>query len=273
MYGCGLLRFAPCFILNLEIVVKNQLILFAVLSLCSCASVNSGPKEIVGTPSLLSLPKPDELIIIGISPRLSDKADEINTAREDAARKVSMFHSVWATTETIQNIGAGYFDYYVETITSVDYNQNLEPYMERLSFDPDRDVTRNQEGTIFVRFTYPASFPGNISYYYGKNRDGSPEWTTNPPHEINGFLAGVGRSGRLSRVPDTILKAYEAAAASIASSTSTSITASNTEVQSMTESQIRSRSYERLTNFLVLETWIDPNTRAAWTLAVAQTQN
>ena len=213
------------------------------------------------------------LVIMGISPRLSSHDDELRTAHEDAARKASMYNGVWATVESIQNIGAGFFDYYVASETRVEYDQNLGPYMARLSYDPKKDVSRNQDGALFVRFTYPAAFPGNIRYNFGKNSDGSPEWTTRQPTEISGYAAGVGRSGRLSSFNNTVLKAYEAAAANIASRVSNELRAVDTMVQSSAESQIHSFSSGRLRNFLVLEIWIDPSTRAVWTLAVAQPQD
>ena len=255
--------------------MKYETLLFAML-VCACASNNGKTDNSAAimqaalSSHLLTLPRQGELVILGVSGRQSSKDDEIYLAKEDAARKVSMYNRVWAGTQSIQSIGSGLFDYYVDSEILVEYDRNLERYMDALSYDPDRDLIRNEDGAIFIRFTYPAAFPGNIDYRFGRNLDGSPEWTNRPPHEIGGFLAGVGRSGRQSRFGDTVMKSYEAAAASIASKVLTSMTTSDTSSLNQNETMIRSQSSGILTQFLVLETWIDPNNRAVYTLAVAR---
>jgi len=258
--------------------MKYFTLLFAVL-ICTCASNtgsagnSTGGGQVDLSPFLLTLPRQGELVILGVSGRQSSKDDEIYLAKEDAARKVSMYNGVWASTRTIQNIGSGLFDYYVDSEAYVEYDRNLERYMDALSYDADRDVIRNEDGAIFIRFTYPAAFPGNIDYSFRRNPDGSPEWTNRPPQEIGGFIAGVGRSGRLSRFGDTVMKSYEDAATSIASKVSTSVTTSDSSSLYQNQSVIRSRSSGNLTQFLVLETWIDPNNRAVYTLAIAREAN
>ena len=252
-------------------IVKYVSLLCAAL-FCACASnntntVRSTPSE---TLSFVTLPKSGELHVLGVTGRQSSRTAEIEMAMEDAARKVSMYHIVWASIDAVQNIGSSFFDYYVDSKTRVEYDMRLERYMQRLKFDPDRDVSRNKDGAVFVSFTYPAAFPGNISYNYGKNPDGSPEWVHKPPREIGGFAAGIGRSGRLSKFGDTFKKSYEAAAASIVSNASTSIMTKDSSVQSQVNSQIILQSSGYLTHFLVLETWIDPETRAVYTLAIAK---
>jgi hypothetical protein len=114
------------------------------------------------------------------------------------------------------------------------------------------------------------SFPGNISYKFAHNQNGSPVWTTNPPKEINGFIAGVGYSGRQFYIKDTFEKSCSAAAADIVSMLSTVITTSGVSADGYSSSLIRQESKGYLSHFLVLETWIDPKTQAVWTLAIAQ---
>jgi hypothetical protein len=191
-------------------------------------------------------------------------------AREDAARKAAMYHSTIVTLEDIQNIGSGFLEYYVSSTIQVEYDQQLESYMEKLSFDPDRDLVRNSAGVVFIRFSYPSVFPGSVNYRFGKNADGKPEWINQRPTEINGFMAGVGYSGRQSRLPDTVMKSCESAAASIASRVDTSISTRDISLQSQTGFEIYRKSTANLHNFMVLEIWIDPDTQAVWTLAIAQ---
>jgi hypothetical protein len=127
---------------------------------------------------------------------------------------------------------------------------------------------------VYIRFTYPASFPGNIRYRFDKNPNGSPGWITSPPHEINGFPAGVGFARRQERLRDAVMKSYEAAAAFMVSNISSSLTSGETSTFSQgNTSFVRQQSKGKLTSFLVLETWIDPASEAVWTLVVAQSAN
>jgi hypothetical protein len=125
-------------------------------------------------------------------------------------------------------------------------------------------------GGVFIRFTYPASFPVSISYRFARNPDGSPEWTNHPPEEINGFIAGIGYSGRQLYIRDTFEKSYNAAAADIVSRLSTVMTSSVVSAEGHNTSLIRQVSKGNLSHFLVLETWTDPRTQAVWTLAIAK---
>jgi hypothetical protein len=214
-------------------------------------------------------PNSSELVIVGVSGRMTKRDTEIQNASEDAARKVSMYYGVYAEVESSQYTGAGFFEVAVDTTVKIEYGQQIERYLDRLVFDPKRDVfTRNN--AVYIRFTYPASFPGDIDYQFDKNPNGSPKWTTSPPHEINGFPTGVGVARRQERLRDTVMKSYEAAAASFVSNISSSITSSETATSNQGASFVRQQSKGKLTSFLVLETWIDPVSEAVWTLAVAR---
>ena len=259
-------------------------LLLAVLTLCTCASFGgsgvvsstasyfggSGASSSTTGYHFVSLPKSNELVVFGVSARLSSRDAEIEAAREDAAIKVSMYEGVWASIDATLHIGYDFFDYDVGSNTQVSYNEQIEQYLDKLTFNPDRDVTRNSDGSVFVKFAYPAAFPGNVSYSFPRNADGSPGWTTKPPREISGFLAGVGTSGRLERLVDTLRKSCEAAAASIVSNNMVSIRSADTTVVSQSDSNITSQSSGHLVNFVVLESWVDPKSRAVWTLAIAK---
>jgi hypothetical protein len=248
---------------------KLLLVVFA-LTLCACAS--SGAP---GTPvsHIITHPNQGNLVILGVSARLSTRANELAAATEMAARKAAMYHGLTASLEEVQIIGASFFDYVHDTHSWVDYDRQLERYMDRLSFDPDKDLVRDSNGNVFIRFNYPAAFPANIRYQSDRDPDGRPEWIRRPPEEINGFVAGVGRSGRLDRFADTFTRSYEAAALAIAARISTTIEIEGSTIQNQTTSQFHRHSIANMTQFLIIETWIDPQTRAVYTLAIAQPAN
>ena len=254
--------------------LKGITVVCVVLSLCACVSIGSWKTD-SASPEKADLnywvtpPTQNELVFIGVSSRQIKPDAEVASAREDAAKKVSMYHGIRADVEAVQNVGTGYLDYFANSKIAVEYDQQIEQYLDKLTFDPDRDVfTRNN--VVFIRFTYPAAFPGNISYHFDKNPNGSPKWTSSPPSEIGGFMAGVGFARRQQRIRDTIVKSYESAVASLVTRISSSITASDTSTFTQGTSFFHQQSEGRLANFLVIETWIDPSTEAVWTLAVAR---
>jgi hypothetical protein len=266
---------------------KNIIILLAVLSLGSCAVIGSfftgtsGAGTASGAPSAgassaggasvnywVTPPETSSLVIIGVSGRQSRRDAEIEVARQDAARKASIFHGVYATFEMEQNTGSSFFDSSASSRITIDYDDQLEKYMDKLTFDPQSDIV-DTGNTVFIRFRYPAVFPGKISYSFGKNSNGNPEWTTRQPGEINGFPAGVGFARRQQRVNDTISRSYENAIVNIISASSV-ITTSQVATNSRGETYILQKSEGRLENFVILETWIEPETQSVWTLVVAQ---
>ena len=244
---------------------KKILLFAAVFALFGCATVGR-PSEY----SMITLPGRNNLVILGASGRQLRHTDEIAIAREEAALKASMYHGFTASAVELFSAGPGYLDYMHESYSWVDYNQPAEYYMERLTFDEAKDVFRDRNGNVFIRFSYPAAFPANINYRFERNPDGRPVWTIRPPSEIAGFVAGVGHSGRLVRFSDTFRASYEAAAVAITSRVSTYIGEDNVSVQDRAGTQIYRRSVGNLTQFLVLETWIDPQTRGVYTLAIAR---
>jgi hypothetical protein len=250
--------------------MKKLLVICAAMLICACGSIGAkqGP-EVNSNNYWVTLPKSGELVVLGVSGRMSSRDAEIRIATEDAARKIAMYNGVWARVKSVQSIGSGYLDYFLETETVLEYNQQFDQFKDKLKFDPDRDITRNSDGAVFIRFTYPLNFPGNINYNSGKNPDGSPDWTTKRAQPIGNFITGVGMSGRQDRFGDTVRRSYEAAAASIVTNYTAYMESSGTIVGSANKSYISQLSEGLLKNFLVLEVWIDPKTRAVYTLAIA----
>ena len=257
----------------------NKAVIFGIaLALCACAGTNNIDK--VSSPPAASqtkdssfwitLPKPGELVIIGVSGPQMKHETEIAVAREDAARKAAMYHNLMASYVSMQSVGSGFLDYYADSDIRLDYDQQLEKYLDKLEFDPERDVMTTIGGAIFIRFSYPAAFPGNIGYTFGKNADGSPEWINRRPSEIGGFMTGVGFARRQLRQRDTVARSCEAAAAALVSQVGASISTRDVSAAGENLTVIRQRSTGRLINFLVLEIWIDPESDAVWTLAIAK---
>jgi len=261
---------------------KIALIYFA-LVLCACSSsasaVKSAPtssQTVLTYPNYwLTLPQPSKLVVIGVSGKQIDRETEIAVAREDAARKAAMYHGVQVEAETVQSIGSGFLDHYIKSQINLEYDQQLEKYMDKLVFDPERDITDSEidgKSVVFIRFTYPAVFPGGITYSSGKKPNGSPEWISRPPASSGNFILGVGHSGKQFRLSDTILKSYESAAAALATRISTTIETTeqiDTGAYQNTSAIVR-KSAGNLRCFAVIETWIDPNNLNVWTLAVAE---
>jgi hypothetical protein len=249
--------------------LKGVAVVCSVLCLCTCKSFGPATSGKTDANHWITSPTSNELVIVGVSGRQTKKEAEIQLAREDAARKVSMYFGVSAEVESSQYTGVGFFEVAVDTTVTVEYDQQIERYLDKLVFDPERDVF-TMNNAVYVRFTYPASFPGNISYQFDRNPNGSPRWTTSPPHEISGFPVGIGFVRRQERLRDAVMKSYEAAVASIVSNMSSSMTSGETVTSNQSTSFVLQQSKGKLTSFLVLETWIDPVSEAVWTLAVAR---
>ena len=238
-----------------------------------CTSSESVQKPADSTVShLISIPEPGGLVFIGVSGPQLKPEQEIEAAREDAARKVSMYHGLNASFASVQSMGTNALDYYSDSNFQMDYDNALDRYMESLSYDPKRDVTYGN-GSVFVRFSYPGIFPGDINYSFANNVDGSPEWIKRPPLEINGFMAQTGFARRQQRIKDTIARASEDAIAGLISRSSARIRTNESANDNQNSSVVVQRSRGRLLYFMVLETWIDPKDMSVWILAVAKDTN
>jgi len=255
--------------------VKKLAIICVAVILFSCAGTGSARRipRYPATPDnfLLTVPRSTGITIIGVSGSLLRQEDEINTAREDAARKVAMYYGVKANYEAVHSTGSSFLAFASESNFDIEYDENLELYMDRLTFDPDRDVT-TKDSVVFVRFTYPASFPGNINYSPSRGLNGRPDWVDNPPRHVGGYIAGVGFTAKQFRRQDTYIKSYKEALFQIV--TLMSVDFSTREVSTGDRgisSTINMQSIAALKNFLILDIWTDPANQAVWTLAIART--
>jgi len=209
------------------------------------------------------------LVIIGASGRQSKREAEIELAREDAARKAAMYHSVWASVENTQNIGPHSLNYFTGYEMDLDYDRDLAKYADALTYSANRDVLK-VDGSVFIRFSYPSSFPAGIGYGFARETDGSPKWIKNPPEEISGFMTGVGFSGRQFYLRDTFERSCDAAVAALVSRLSTAVSVDMISDGDRNAFVSYQRSAGRLDHFLVLEIWVDPKNQSVWTLAIAR---
>jgi len=214
-------------------------------------------------------PSGNMLTVIGVSNPMIKRQDEITAAKEDAARKTAMYFWIQGRIETVNNTGAGFFDYLYDSNVELLFDTELEKYKDKLTYDPQNDVLITREA-IFVRFQYPAAVT-EINYT-GGIVNGQPYWikNSNKP-EFAGFVTAVGFSRNQWRLKDTINKSTEDAVIRMIESLSTTVNTKEESVAGQRSSSfIRTVSEGILHNFQVIEFWIEPNTRYVYTLAIAK---
>lgn len=217
----------------------------------------------------------NDLIFLGVSPRFSNRDISIQTALKDAARRFSFFHSVSGSVVRHEQIGGGVFNFHVDRSYTLQYDDELEKFIEQLEYDPLVDIFENSNAVFIVtRVVSNVSMPQHHGHSFGSER---PQWIDSPPASVGGFIASVGHSGRLSSHADTVIRSYENALTGIIE---------NIVVQVNSEQQNYVNNYSAfgfdinlssefsasctLTNFYVIESWTDPVNLSVWTLAVAK---
>jgi len=217
-----------------------------------------------------------QLIIIGVSSRLTRQNDEIEAAGQDAANKASMYHGIQGNVATFNRTTANVMEYASDSVISLNYDTELTQYLDRLSFDPEKDVIRysaipGYPAAVFVRMKYNAPNLVNINYN-SIISNGVPTWINySDMPDIPGFYAAVGLSGRKAQLRDAITSSIHAAAARLIEIGSTQMeTVDRTGTYISSSSTTYSSSEGRLSNFIVLELWIADN-GAVYTLAIART--
>jgi hypothetical protein len=213
------------------------------------------------------------LVFTGVAGKLSNKDDSIQAALRDAARRLSFFYSVSGTALKREHIGAEILDYQVESEYQLQYDEDLNKFLDMLEFDPARDVFENNNAVFVVtRMPSELAMPAVRGHSLVRER---PAWVETPPPMIDGFIAGVGFSTRFSSHKDTVIASYEDAVMEIIENIKSvvhgeltgyqdSYSAFGTEVT--TDNTLTSRG--TLRHFYVVESWTDPVNLSVWTLAV-----
>jgi hypothetical protein len=149
------------------------------------------------------------LVFIGVSGKLSCHEDTIKAALNDAARQFSFFYSVIGHSINRDHIGVRVFDVLFSSEYQLDYDNDLDKYLEALEYDLSKDVFENNNALfVTTRVNLDIFMPVFRGHSFNRQR---PRWIDNPPKEINGFITGVGFSGRLSSYRDAVVRSYERA--------------------------------------------------------------
>jgi len=208
-------------------------------------------------------------IIIGVSSKLERPAEEIDAAKKDAARKAAMYHGIQGNLISTNTSGVAYFDYSARSTLNLNYDTNYEQYMERLSYNPDKDLIRGT-GATYIRFQYNISGPDFT--YTPEKSVGRPTWTYNRNlPQFPGYTTVIGYAGKRTWMRDTINASCDSAAARLIESASSQITTSTSSQAGQSSStEISIYSEGSLTNFYIMETWIDTVSGAVYTMAAAR---
>jgi hypothetical protein len=223
-------------------------------------------------------PSAEFLFFIGASAIRSDREESVRLALEDAARKVAMYHFLEGRYESRVETGSGFLEYYTDTVSGLDYDEDYLKYTGDLVYDSERDILE-WENSLFLRARYPRSggeIPLPAGIPAGVSANGLPFWVNTPPGDIPGYVFGVGLAGRRVYHRDTVNASCEAAVFSLIRNLSGRATGNTADVQKSGSfgysgaAEASVSSALGLRGFYVLDTWIDPASKAVWTLALAR---
>ena len=218
----------------------------------------------------ITRPLGNTITVIGISNPMIKRETEVDSAKADAARKVALFHGVQGKIEYYNKTGTrGFFDAVNLSSIDLDYDKNIEQYIEQLKYDPERDVFINDDGTVFIRFQYSAAMEP-VEYISTRDKSGRPSWVSGGMPQIEGYMCAIGLAQRQMRIKDTIAKSTDAAVARIIQDISTHVQTSEHTQTGSSSGDIYTKSEGKLDKFLVLEFWIDPAKGNVYTLALAR---
>jgi len=269
--------------------MKNKLICIGILAIsCGIFSCVSTPasteiadtqfvmptiKEMVEAGHVICRPTNDTLTIIGMSNRLVKRSTEVDEAKKDAARLLSIYQNgVYGVFEYFNQSGsAGYFDAMNLRNDDLTYDTDLGKYEEKLSYDPEKDVYVCPKAT-FVRFTFTGSLP-KINYVAKEDKDGRPIWTKlRDLPVIDGYDVVVGMAQNQMYIRTAINKSIDAAITGLIQRKDMSV--KTNEMDKMGSGNliaIYTKSEGKIDNFLVLEYWFEPN-GYVYTLAIARSK-
>jgi hypothetical protein len=209
------------------------------------------------------------MTVIGISNPMLRRNDEIIAAKEDAARKVAMYHGIEGNIEATLSTGTNFFNHIYDYKVELEYDPNHAKYIDQLMYDPQYDVLVTDQA-IFVRFQYAAEVK-LIDYITEKNANGRPNWTFNRNMpQLDGFVTATGYARNQLRLKDTVFKATESAAARMIEDMSIQIQNKMTILDQFTTDIVYAVSMGMLSHFHVIEFWIDTDSGYVYTLAIAR---
>jgi hypothetical protein len=215
----------------------------------------------------VSKPSGNRLTVIGVSNPMVRREDAIAAAKEDAAKKVSMYYGIQGSIEKLEISGSGFLDYKNEININLLYDPDYSKYIEQLTYDPQTDVFITDKG-VFIRFQHTTTAT-NIDYN-ARIVNNRPAWINNQDKpNIEGYITAVGVSQNQRYIKDTVFKSVESAAVRMIEELSTVIDTQDVS-GSGSSSYIYAVSEGKLINFHVIEFWIDPRTGYVYSLAIAK---
>ena len=219
---------------------------------------------------LIARSQDGDLVVIGVASRHVRRDDEIAAAKNHAAQKVAMFYGMSGSVESVMKTGAGIFGFYFNSQTSIRNIADYQRFIERLQFDPDRDVLVTDGGTL-VRFRYAAR-AARVDFTGAINADGRPNWADGRYlPELDGYIAAAGVSQNQIWLPDTVMKSAQAAALRIIENMSSRLQTAYVYVSGYgLVSKTRTISEGVVNNFRVLEFWINPRNGHVYSLGIAR---
>ena len=256
--------------------------MFILLMACASDPNASGNSSSVSIdPSFLqSIPTGNGLVFMVVAGKRSSRKETLKYALEDAARRVSIFNGVtaeyiYANSNDSTLLGNNQWIH-----AALEYDkEGVEKYIEILKFDPDkRSDIMEIENAVIIRTIYPVSLSNPVFYlpvYYGKEK--KPNWVDTPPSSIGGYTVGIGYSDKHSSTAETWKKSFDEAIFSIVRSVDASFRSEESNIINTSSMFGYSRTTEdfiyslrTLAEFYVLDAWMDPQTKAVWTLAIAR---
>ncbi|MDR0759512.1 MAG: hypothetical protein LBF74_05310 [Treponema sp.] len=265
-----------------------------VMALCaaSCASTKSGPPvpqtteappaEIVqesrdlfnrsfdeqySSGYWVTRPSRGTIPVVGISGRRNNRNEAIQAAVADAARKVALYHGLYAASAAVLNQGSGYLDYFADFDYRLTIDNDPSVYTGSLVFDKDDDVYE-KNGSLYVRVKYTGV--ADVPAYASVFENGVPDWVKNYRADVPGFLTGVGASRNKGSPQATSRASYESAIISLLPELTTKVAGSVHDAAGGKVQQNITTSQGNLTKVMILETWFDSKTGSVWTLLVAK---
>jgi hypothetical protein len=244
----------------------------AILCLClaGCAGMQfmkpgAAPDHRAGLPVFIGVASARYL------PNGRDRAVEL--ALRGAARQAAFFHGVEAVIKTTETYDPQLRVTRINETRELVYDTDYEKHLPLLAFDAERDV-REEHGALFVRAAFTGATGGNPFAAVPVTRTAAkPSWVEDPPAEYNGFPCATGVSGPRLSYHDAVTASYEDAVFALVKNSLAQVYASG----QMTEHAMLDASVTlvrgAVKGFYILETWRDPESGAAWTLAVAREVN
>ncbi|GAB6392168.1 MAG: hypothetical protein MdMp014T_1541 [Treponematales bacterium] len=222
-----------------------------------------------------SLPGESGLVFIGVSPKMTYRADAEALALKNAAYKVACFHAVTGSYAAYTSDGAGgFWDFASEAGSELDPDEEdagaYESYLDSLEYDPAKDVWETGNA-VLVRARYTGASLA-LEYRPEPRGDGEPpRWREEPPR-IPGFSAGIGVARRRTYHSDTIKDSYINAAIALITEINPSVKGDAVDYTGYgrLREHIAMSGSAALSQFYALDIWTDASGNV-WTLAIART--